>query len=998
MRNTLLRKMALVSGLVILLLAAGSPLTQAIGTAGQASSSALVSTAASPARTSTPSPSPAPTPASKSKHKNKTVTNPGPLPPGAARPGVKPSTGASRLQRSLVASGTAVPASSLTAGPCTLVGAIRTCELWATTGTMNFPGTAPLVLPVWGFATSAGAAGQVPAPTLVAMAGETIQIIVHNALPVPTPGASNDLSIEMPAAGTKPDIRGAHVGAQKTYTFSGLAPGTYLYEAGPTPFGARQVRMGLAGIMVVRPTNFAACGCAYGSAAGDGFVDEATLLLNEFDPAFNADPFGFDPVDFTPTEFAINGLAYDPKHPTASKISVAAGNILLLRYANLTDHERGITIANERQVIRADDSYVLTNPGNVATKWLNPGQVSDSFVTIDPSFPLNTHIPVYDAGFHFNNGGDLGLGGMFTYLDVVQGLAGNPSGPVTTVNATPTTNTGTQDMTVTGTINGSSALHDAEWFLDDPGVPGTAPAAQHFAVSGTSASFTFTIPAATLHTMLMSSVQRDGDHIVWVHGKDSSATGPWGVVSGDVFTFNETGPVIGALSTHVSPTNGTRPTDVANGGGTVVNGVAQNAASNDVVVLGMAASSLSNFIVTGAEYCIDVTPCTPTPIVLTPSGSNGTQAIDAYGAALTTPAACMPVPSPPGINPPGLPAAPGGGSVVSFCGIVPASALSKTGLAEGLHTLYIRACEQVQASTTACNAQKPPRWSAFADASITFVVDHTPPAASGIALDPDPNNGHLSSAGNLNFLSSLQLSATLTDPVTAGVNSNIAYGEVMVTCSPLTQASCKSTTGPIDPATNAAPPDGTGAEMIPSGAAWDSPTKLAFAYIPLAELTAYPEGWVRFWVHAQDQAGNFGPWSSTDMKYDKTPPVFDTPALPVPPAPPTGIACTAGCTISFTAHDPISGGVNSNIVQAEWFVDNGATLICESNFTGCTPEVAAQSDPGYGNGNAVSIPTPLTPSVTASITLGPQAVGTHIVFRVRDAAGNWSLDNLVVTQ
>jgi hypothetical protein len=186
--------------------------------------------------------------------------------------------------------------------------------------------------------------------------------------------------------------------------------------------------------------------------------------------------------------------------------------------------------------------------------------------------------------------------------------------------------------------------------------------------------------------------------------------------------------------------------------------------------------------------------------------------------------------------------------------------------------------------------------------------------------------------------------------------------------------------------------------MIPSGARWDSPTKLAFAYIPLAELTAYPEGHVRFWVHAQDLAGNFGPWSYKDMTYDKTAPVFDTPALPVPPAPPTSIACAAGCSINFTAHDPVSGGVNSNIVQAEWFVDNGATLICEANFPGCTPEVVALSDPGFGNATPVSIATPLSTSVTASITLGPQATGTHIVFRVRDAAGNWSLDNLVVTQ
>ena len=85
------------------------------------------------------------------------------------------------------------------------------------------------------------------------------------------------------------------------------------------------------------------------------------------------------------------------------------------------------------------------------------------------------------------------------------------------------------------------------------------------------------------------------------------------------------------------------------------------------------------------------------------------------------------------------------------------------------------------------------------------------------------------------------------------------------------------------------------------------------------------------------------------------------------------------------------------MVQAEWFVDQGAQLICEPNFPGCTPEVLALSDPGYGNATPVSITSPPSPALAASITLGPQVVGTHIVFRVKDAAGNWSLDNLVVT-
>jgi hypothetical protein len=186
--------------------------------------------------------------------------------------------------------------------------------------------------------------------------------------------------------------------------------------------------------------------------------------------------------------------------------------------------------------------------------------------------------------------------------------------------------------------------------------------------------------------------------------------------------------------------------------------------------------------------------------------------------------------------------------------------------------------------------------------------------------------------------------------------------------------------------------------MFPSGAAWDSTTKLAYAYIPLAVLTEFPEGYVRFWVHAQDQAGNFGPWAYTDLTYDKTPPVITAPAIPVPPASPTSIACNtnAGCNIAFTAHDPVSGGVNSNIVQAEWFIDAGATVVCTSPTPPCAPQVVAVTDPGYGNGTPIALTVGTT--VATNFHMRRQARGTHIVFRVRDAAGNWSPNNMVITR
>ena len=87
------------------------------------------------------------------------------------------------------------------------------------------------------------------------------------------------------------------------------------------------------------------------------------------------------------------------------------------------------------------------------------------------------------------------------------------------------------------------------------------------------------------------------------------------------------------------------------------------------------------------------------------------------------------------------------------------------------------------------------------------------------------------------------------------------------------------------------------------------------------------------------------------------------------------MACRTGCTIPVAANDPLSSGVNSNIVEAEWF--------------------AGAADPGFGNGTQLT--TTAGTSVTGNLTLPAQPVGTRITIRVMDAAGNWSLNNVVIT-
>ena len=986
--------------------------------------------------------------------------SPSPLPPNAPKPGVRPRAAARTAAPAILAPSAALPAATCAAG----------CDLYANTGTLSVPGIP--ALPVWGFSLSAAAAGSIPGPTLIVNEGDSLTITLHNNLPYPAgyvipptgaacPDDPTCLSLDLPgvtapaaaAAWQLPDIKGFYSGQTSTpYALGHVAPGTYIYEAGPTPHAQRQLRMGLAGLLIVRPAAYSTPGTdglpmggAYDGATANTttavFGAEAVAALNEFDPAFNNDPWGSDPIDFVSTVFTLNGHAYnpDPLAAPVGKIDVGPGNVLLLRYANLGIHDRGLTILNNRQRVLAEDSHILKNPTNVATQWVTAGQVSDAFISIDAQVPFGTHIPIFESGFHLNNDASLGLGGAMSYLDVVSGTAGSPSGPLSSVNIAPFTAgfrptvatmpgqtgnptwTGTQPLTFTAMITPSAgnSLTDAEWFLDGVGQPGTgykftdATNATCTAITG---GYSCTMTAAQLNTLLLLAPPADGDHIIWAHGLDANG---WGFVSGDVFTVNSTGPLVGAFTSHLSPTNSARFTDVANGAShthivdgltvpctalDVTNavpgcpaatntdpGYGQDVPTSDLVFLGTATASLADWVITRGEYCLvapgsTVASCpaagtgnVAAQLITTPGPTAGSTPVyvGPYANSTSFPAACVPNPAPPGVGAPGVGAAPGGGSIVSFCSVIPSTTLS--GLAaDGVYKVYFHAYEVPSTPDATFNAM-PGRWGTYNETDmVTIKLDRNAPIVGGSApvsglpgtcapscfIDNNPNNGTIFSAGNLNFLDSIQVTATLDDS-TRG-NSNISSGEVFLTLPTVT-------TNPVPVAQY-----GSGAEMVPFSGAWDSATKVAYAYLPLAELTAYKEGYVRFWIHAKDIAGNWGTgpdWSFVDLKLDRTPPTITASSIAGAPGSCNGLA--TGCTVTYSATDPASvvGAVNSNIVQGEW-------------FTG--------ADPGQGLAVPFAIPTPYSTTITNG-TFNPFAAGgTTIYFRVKDAAGNWSLTSSVL--
>lgn len=422
------------------------------------------------------------------------------------------------------------------------------CDLFAKAGTIDVGGLSGV--PVWGFAATAAAAATPSGPVLVVAQGATVTITVHN-------GLASPLSLAIPnLTGFETDTAGAPPAATKSYTFTATRPGTYLYEAGHTPAGARQAAMGLVGAMIVRP---AAAGSAYGNAAG-AFDDEAALVLGEIDPAFNANPTAFDLRNYHPTIKMINGKAF----PETDPVATAVDHKVLLRYVNagLTDHPMGV--AGTRQTIVGVDARPNPDAFPLFADTIPPGQTEDAIVGA-PSAADGATFVVYETAGRLDNRGAVvgtstvvGFGGMMTYLttDAVAPM-GDAFGPVTSkVTLAPTAVTAMGSVTLTADLsdatNGNNPVTAAEYVIDNPGDVANGTGTALTATFGTP---TVTGATATLTAAVLQALPSAGTHTVYVRALDGA--GNWGPVSAATFTLTKTGPTTTAGTLTPAVTNGT---------------------------------------------------------------------------------------------------------------------------------------------------------------------------------------------------------------------------------------------------------------------------------------------------------------------------------------------------------------------------------------------------------------------------------------------------------
>ena len=215
-------------------------------------------------------------------------------------------------------------ASAQASGPrvglvCTTGGPNPTFNLNAVSGSINLSDGNTMFM--WSYALTGGAF-QYPGPVLCVNQGDTVTVILHNTLPervsIMFPGQEN---VQANSALAQPEFLGsggslssfttsAATGGTVTYSFVANNPGTFIYESGTDP--KKQVQMGLASVLVVRPT--AGASFAYNRSDSQFTVGEEYLaLLSEIDPYLHQAVQGnknFNMNNYHPRYWLLNGRGF----------------------------------------------------------------------------------------------------------------------------------------------------------------------------------------------------------------------------------------------------------------------------------------------------------------------------------------------------------------------------------------------------------------------------------------------------------------------------------------------------------------------------------------------------------------------------------------------------------------------------------------------------------------------------------------------------------------
>ncbi len=455
------------------------------------------------------------------------------------------------------------------------------CAITAGSGTFNLPGGGTAT--VFGY-TTGGAVTAPGGPVLLAEAGQPVAITLNNSLAVTT-------SLNIVGADLVPDLAGVAPGGNKTYTFTPSTPGTYLYEAGLIPGGAKQLAMGLYGVLIVRPAGPGAGLSQLTADAASAFTDEAVLVFSELDVDLDAGPAAFDLREFKAEYFLINGQAY-PNLPT---IDVAAGNTLALRLVNAGLTNRTAGLLGLDMTVFAMDGSALSFPRRAVAEAVHPGESTDALVSVPADALTDALFPVYESGLaYLRNASAAGLGGAVTAIKATAGGTAAAAGPVVSaVTASPNPTTGAFDVTITVTF--TAPVTATQYFVDQVGGP----------LNGT-LSMTGNTGTAVISSAVLGPLALAGEtHPIYVRGADANG---WGAFNSVILDLYAAGPEISSLNldlggldlsfTQANPTNGAQPLNLY---GTAATGHADPA---------------GGIVVASAAYTLEGTALTSIPLTL----------------------------------------------------------------------------------------------------------------------------------------------------------------------------------------------------------------------------------------------------------------------------------------------------------------------------------------------------------------------------------------------
>lgn len=431
-------------------------------------------------------------------------------------------TGAGVVQPS--ATSGAAPAAAPATMTCAPESGIPTCHLYAEDG-----GTAVLTgaisVPIWGYATTDGGDPTIPGPTIVATEGETVRIVIHNNLAEATSLALPGQRDVDPAV--QSDLVGAAPGGMKTYEFEASAPGTFLYQAGPTANGARQAAMGLYGALVIRPAGEPLQ--AYGDAA-TAFDSEQVLVISEVDPDLNDDPTGFDMADYHPVYWLFNGKAY----PDTERIEIPVGDTLLIRYVNAGLENQSVGLLSRHQQVVGVDGEPLAHPVSVSAETLPAGGTLDALVAASGPPTENADV-VWSAAGHLDNAGaptpiagPVDFGGMLAFVDIVPGDTVGPEVLFLGAAPNPTIGLTTVGAVASDLATGGLPIAAAEYSIDSLADAGLG--TLMLALDGL-----FDEPAEAITATVDLSSYAPGDHTVYVRARDLA--GNWGAAASTTVTL-----------------------------------------------------------------------------------------------------------------------------------------------------------------------------------------------------------------------------------------------------------------------------------------------------------------------------------------------------------------------------------------------------------------------------------------------------------------------------